>query len=188
MSLFSLFMTSMLDNNIILTKFLGVCPFIGVSQKEKNAIGMGLAVIVVLMISSIINYTIFHLVLVPTNSTYLRTMMFILVIASMTQIIEIIVKSRQPKLHQSLGIFLPLIATNCAILGINLLNINNGYNFLEMLIFTLGSGVGYILVIYLFSTMRERMDKLPIPKSFKGIPIALITASIMSVIFSRYFG
>ena len=122
MNLFNLFITSVLTNNIILTKFLGICPFIGVSKKEESAIGMGLAVTTVLAISSIINYLIYHYILEPTNTTYLRTLIFILVIASLTQIIEIIVKSKFPKIHQALGIFLPLIATNCAILGINLLN------------------------------------------------------------------
>ncbi len=184
----NLFISSIIQNNIILTKFLGICPFIGVSKSEKNSVGMGITVIFVMLISSIINYLIYYLVLKTTKTIFLRTIIFILVIATFTQIVEIILKKNNPKLHNSLGIFLPLVATNCAILGTNLLNINNNFNFIEMILFTLGSGLGFALVIYIFSTIRTKLDKLPIPKCFQGAPIAFIIASIMSLIFSRYLG
>lgn len=183
MNLISLFITSLLTENIVLTKFLGICPFMGTSNKEKQALGMGLSVTCVVMISSIITYALYHLLLVPTNTTYLNTIMFILVIASMVQICEMVLKKYFVKLYKSLGIYLPLITTNCAVLGITLLNINGGYNFLEMLVYSLGSSLGFTLVIYIFASIRERLDK--VPSSFKGYPIAFIVASIIAMIFGR---
>ena len=188
MTLFQLFMTSMLSENIILTKFLGICPFIGTSKRETSAIGMGVSVTVVMLLSSIITYLIYNYLLVPTDTIYLRTLMFILIISSTVQVLEMIIKKYFPKLNKLLGLFLPLIATNCAILGTTLLNVNNDYTFIEMIVFTLGSGLGFALIIYIFSTIRERMEYARIPKCFKGAPIALITASIMALVFSRYFG
>lgn len=187
MSLFQLFFTSMLTENIVLTKFLGICPFIGTSKKESGAIGMGISVTVVIVLSSIITYLIYNYVLVPTDTTYLKTLLFVLVIASMVQLLERIIKHHFKQLDHLLGIFLPLIATNCAVLGTTLLNVNNGYSFIEMIVFSLGSGLGFALVIYIFSTIRERMEFANIPKCFKGAPIALITASIMALVFSRFF-
>ena len=188
MNLFQLFMTSMLTENIILTKFLGICSFIGTSKKETSALGMGLSVSVVMLLSSIVTYLIYHFILVPTDTTYLRTLLFILVISSMVQILEIIIKRYFPFLNDLLGLYLPLIASNCAIFGTTLLNINNGFNFVEMLVFTIGSGLGFALIIYIFSTIRERIEFANVPKCFKGTPIALITASVMALVFSRYFG
>ncbi|MDD2181712.1 MAG: Rnf-Nqr domain containing protein [Bacilli bacterium] len=188
MTLFQLFMTSMLSENIILTKFLGICPFIGTSKRETSAVGMGVSVTIIMLLSSIITYLIYNYILVPTETTYLRTLMFILVISSTVQMLEMIIKKYFSKLNKLLGLFLPLIATNCAILGTTLLNVNNDYTFIEMLVFTLGSGLGFALIIFIFSTIRERMEYARIPKCFKGAPIALITASIMSLVFSRYFG
>lgn len=183
MNLISLFVTSILTENIVLTKFLGICPFMGTSNKEKSAIGMGLAVTAVVMLSSIITYLLYHLLLVPTDTVYLATIMFILVIASMVQICSLILKRYFPKLYQSLGIYLPLITTNCAVLGITLLNVNASYNFLEMIAYSLGSSLGFTFVIYVFSNIRERLDNAP--ECFKGYPIAFIVAGIMALIFGR---
>lgn len=188
MNLISLFIVSILTENIVLTKFLGICPFIGTSNKEKNAVMMGIAVTSVVTLSSLITYLLYYYVLVPTDTIYLKTIVFILVIASLVQITEIIVRSKFKKLHEALGIYLPLITTNCAVLGTVLLNINNGFTLLEALVFSLGSGIGFTLVIYIFSTIRERLETSNVPKPFKGTPIALITAAIMALIFSRYIG
>ena len=173
---------------IVLTKFLGICPFIGTSNKEKNALMMGIAVCAVTTISSILTYLLYYYVLVPTDTTYLKTIVFILVIASMVQITEIIIRNKFKSLYETLGIYLPLITTNCAVLGTILLTINNNYTFLETIIFSLGSSLGFTLVIYVFSSIRERLETANVPKPFKGIPIALITASIMALLFSRYIG
>lgn len=186
MNLISLFITGLLTSNVVLTKFLGICPFIGTSRKTKNAIDMGLAVTLVVTLSSIITYLIYYYILVPTNTTYLKTIMFILVIASMVQILELLLKRFLPKVHKSLGLYLPLITTNCAVLGIAILNIDNGFNFLEMLTYSISASLGFTLVIYIFSTIRERLEECDVPESFKGVPIALIVAAIMSLIFSRF--
>lgn len=188
MSLINLLVTSILTGNIVLTKFLGICPFIGTSNKTKNALMMGVSVTGVVTVSSIITYLIYHYVLVPTDTTYLKTIVFILVIASMVQIVEIIIKNKSKKLYDSLGIYLPLITTNCAVLGVVLLNITNNYTLLETIIYSLGSSIGFTLVIYVFSTIRERLETSNVPDAFKGIPIALITAAIMSLLFTRYIG
>lgn len=188
MSLISLFLTSILTGNIVLTKFLGICSFIGTSNNKKNAYMMGLSVSIIVTISSVITYLLYHYILVPTDTTYLKTMVFILVIASMVQIAEIVIKNKFKNLYEDLGIYLPLITTNCAVLGIVLLNINNNYSLVQTLIFSIGSSIGFTLVIYVFSTIRERLETANIPKPFKGIPIALITAAIMSLLFTRYMG
>ena len=188
MNLISLFIASFLTENIVLTKFLGICPFIGTSNKEKNALMMGLAVTGVVTISSLITYCLYYYVLLPTNTEYLKTIVFILVIASMVQIVEIIIRNNFKKLHEALGIYLPLITTNCAVLGTVLLNINNHFTLIEALIFSFGSGLGFTLVIYIFSTIRARLETSAVPESFKGTPIALITAAIMALIFGRYIG
>ncbi len=186
MSLVSIFITSLLTENIILTKFLGICPFIGTSNKEKGALGMGLSVMMVTILSGVIVYGIYHFILVPTNTEYLRTVLFILVIASMVQSLDMIMKKLYPNLHQMLGIYLPLIASNCAVLGITFLIIDFDYNFMQMLVFVLGSSLGFALLIYLYATIREKLEQRPIPDAFKGVPIALIIAGIMAMIVSRY--
>lgn len=186
MNLISILVTSILSSNIILSRFLGICPFIGTSNKSKDAFNMGISVTLVVTLSTLITYAIYHLVLVPTDTTYLRTIIFILIIASLVQLLDIFIKKYAPKIGEELGIYLPLITTNCAILGTCLLVINNEYNLLESLLYALGSGIGFTLVIYIFSTIRERLDKSDIPASFKGTPIALIVAAIMAIIFSRY--
>ena len=188
MSLINLLVTSILTGNIVITKFLGICPFIGTSNNSKNALAMGVSVTGVVTISSIITYLLYYYVLVPTNTTYLKTIVFILVIASMVQIVEIIIKNKSKKLYDSLGIYLPLITTNCAVLGVVLLNITSNYTLLETIVYSFGSSIGFTLVIYIFSTIRERLETSNVPASFKGIPIALITAAIMSLLFTRYIG
>lgn len=186
MNLISIFITSILTENIVLTKFLGICPFVGTSNKEKSAIGMGLAVTLVVTLASIITYLIHYYILVPTDTVYLQTIFFILVIAFLVQLLEMLLKKYAKTLYQALGIYLPLITTNCAVLGITLLNINNHYSFLEMLVFSIGSSLGFTLVIYLFATIREYIENKKIPKCFQGYPIAFITAAIMAMIFQRY--
>jgi len=186
MNLLDLFISGIFTHNIILYYFLGICPFVGVSNKEKNAFGMGVCVLFVTVFSSIICYLMYYNVLIKLNSEYLITILFILIIATLVQVVDIIIKKFFKSLHKSFGIYLPLITTNCAVFGIVLLNINNEYNFLEMIVSSFSSSLGFLLVIYIFSTIREKLDNSPVPKYFKGYPIALITASIMAMVFSRF--
>lgn len=186
MTLINLFVTSLLTQNIVLNKFLGICPFMGTSKSEKNALHMGMSVTFVITLSSVITYLLYNFVLVPTNTEYLKTIMFILVISSVVQILDIVLKKYFQNIHKTLGLYLPLITTNCAVLGITLLNITNEYNLLEVLVYSIGSSLGFTLVIYVFSTIRERLEQANIPESFKGTPIALITAFIMSLLFMRF--
>ena len=188
MNLISLFTISILSGNIVLSKFLGICPFIGTSKNEENAVHMSLAVTLVVTLSSIITYLLYHFILVPTNTVYLKTVMFVLIIACVVQAFEIIIKKTNKKLYESLGIYLPLITTNCAVLGIVLLSTNSNYNLLETLVYSVGSSLGFTLVIYIFSTIRERLETCNVPKNFKGYPIAFITAFIMALVFARYIG
>ena len=193
MNLFTIFMTALIAENVVLTKFLGICSFLGTSNKEKNAIGMGISVAFVVMISTILTYLINKYILIPTNSTYLQTITFILVIACFVQITEIIIKKYFKDLYKSLGIYLPLITTNCAVFGIILSNIKMEYNLItsvvgknmKLLILLLGASLGFVLVIYIFSLIREKIENNDIVKPLKGIPIALITAGIMAIIFAR---
>lgn len=186
MDLINLFITGLLTENVILYKFLGICPFIGTSRKEKNAVYMGLSVMLVITLSSIITFLIYNNLLVPTNSEYLKTLIFILVIAALVQILEILMKKFFPVMRKTLGLYLPLITTNCAVLGITLLNITNEFSFIEMLIYSISSSLGFTLVIYIFSSMREHIESNDVPKRFKGVPIALIIAFIMALIFKRF--
>lgn len=186
MNLVNIFITALLTENVVLTKFLGICPFIGTSKSRKSAISMGLSVTLVITISSIITFLLYHYLLVPTNTEYLKTVLFVLVIASFVQLLELILKRYFKSIHKMLGIYLPLITTNCAVLGVVLLNITNNFTFIEMLVYSTASSLGFTLVIYLFSSMREKIDKSDIPTPFKGYPIALITAAIMALLFSRY--
>lgn len=188
MSLTSLFLMSMFTGNIVLTKFLGICPFIGTSKSEKNAVGMGLAVTSVVTVSSLLTYFFYHVVLVPTHTEYLKTLLFIFVIAFLVQLTEMILRKFLPTLHKALGLYLPLITTNCAVLGVILLSISNQYTLLETLVFSIGSSLGFTLVIYVFSTIREYLDTKNVPEAFKGTPIAFVIAAIMSILFSRYIG
>lgn len=186
MKLISIFLSAFLVENVVLTKFLGLCPFLGTSNTKKNAISMGLSVTTVTVLSSIITYLIYYLILEPTNSTYLTNTMFIFVIASNVQILETIIKKKNKKLYENLGIYLPLITTNCAVLGINLLNISNNYNLIEAIIYSLGCSLGFTFILYLFSTIREELDKKEINNNYKGVPLALITIAIMAMLFARF--
>lgn len=187
-TIITLLISTILIENVVLSQFLGICSFIGVSKNRKSAVGMGLAVIAVMFIATLVTWLIYNYVLVLFDLVYLKTIVFILVIASLVQIIEVIIKKFVPSLYKSLGIYLPLITTNCAVLGVALKAVNNGLGFVEMLIYGIGSGLGFLLIMYLFSLIREEMDKRNVPKAMKGIPIALVVASILAIIFSRYIG
>ena len=186
--LFTLFLGAAIINNIILTRFLGMCPFLGVSKKSDSALGMGAAVTFVIVVSSIVTYFLYHNVLVLLGLEYMDLITFILVIASFVQLVEMIIKKFSPALYKSLGIFLPLITTNCAVLGVALDNIANGYTFVEMLTYSVSVSVGFTLVLYIFSTIRERLDIAYTPRSFVGNPIALTLAGLMALAFSGLAG
>jgi len=180
--------TAFIAQNILLSRFLGICPFLGVSKKRSSALGMGVAVLFVMLISSMVTWVLYTYVLQTLEITYMRTIVFIIVIASLVQMVETFIKKVSPSLYKALGIYLPLITTNCAVLGVALLNITNGYSFFETVVFTTFTGLGFIFVMYIFSMIREKMDHSPIPKAFQGIPIALVVAAILAVIFSRFGG
>lgn len=186
--LFTLFIGAAIINNIILTRFLGMCPFLGVSKKSDSALGMGAAVTFVIVVSSIVTYFLYHNVLAVLGLEYMDLITFILVIASFVQLVEMIIKKFSPTLYKSLGIFLPLITTNCAVLGVALDNISNGYGFVEMLTYSVAVPVGFTLVLFIFSTIRERLEISDTPKSFVGNPIALIVAGLMALAFSGLAG
>jgi electron transport complex protein RnfA len=188
MRLFGIFFAAFLINNIVLIRFLALCPFLGVSAKVNTAVGMSFAVIFVMTISCAISWTLYHFILLPFNLTFLRTAVFILTIASLVQLEELYLKKMIPTLYRSMGIYLPLITTNCAILGMAFLAIDYQFNFLEAIIFALGVGCGFSLAIVLFAFIRERMALAPIPRWFKGYPIAFITAALMSLAFLGFSG
>lgn len=175
-------------NNFVLSKFLGICPFLGVSKKLSSAVGMSVAVTAVMVVSSAVTWPIYTYLLKPKYE-YLQTLVFILVIASLVQIVEILLKKFVPPLYESLGIYLPLITTNCAVLGVALLNIQESYTFIESIVNALGAGLGFMLALVLFSGIREKLEKNDrIPKALRGLPIALIAASIVSVSFMGFSG
>lgn len=188
MNLWNLFFFSFLTENIVLTRFLGICPFIGTTKSTKNAWSMGIAVTLVIMCSSILTYFLYYGVLVPTDTTYLKTIVFILVIACLVQSMELVIKKHFPKVEKSLGIYLPLITTNCAVLGVVLLNISNHFTFLEAMIFSIGSSMGFVFVSILFASIREYLDTKNVPEWMQGTPIAFVIASIMTLIFSTLGG
>lgn len=174
--------------NVVLTQFLGICPFLGVSTKRSSALGMGVAVVFVILIASIVTWSLYHFVLVPFEMTYMRTIVFILVIAALVQMVELFLKKVSPSLYKALGIFLPLITTNCAVLGAAIININNNHSFVEMLVYSTFLPLGFLFVIYIFSFLREKINYAPVPKAFQGTPIALIVAAILAMIFARFGG
>ena len=184
----TILISAILIENVLLSQFLGVCSFLGVSKSRKNAVGMGLAVVAVIIIATLVTWLIYNFVLAKLDLVYLRTIVFILVIASLVQIIEILIKKFVPSLYKSLGIYLPLITTNCAVLGVALKAVNNDLSFTHMLLYAFGSGVGFLLVMYIFSLLREELDKRNVPQAMKGVPIALVVASILAILFSRYVG
>ncbi|MEG1310972.1 MAG: electron transport complex subunit RsxA [Romboutsia sp.] len=187
MNLLLLFLSVVLVNNVIMSQFMGICPFLGVSKKVDTAVGMGFAVTFVLTLASIITYFIQNL-LEATGNLFLQTIAFILVIASIVQFVEMVIQKMSPSLYQALGVFLPLITTNCAVLGIALVNVQEGYNLMQTTVNGFGAGVGFTLSIVLFAGIRERLELSDIPESFKGFPITLISASLMSMAFLGFTG
>ena len=175
-------------NNYVLSKFLGICPFLGVSKTLDSAAGMSLAVIFVMLMATAVTFPIQKYLLEPNGLEYLQTIVFILVIASLVQLVEIVLKKYIPSLHKSLGVYLPLITTNCAVLGVTILNIDAGYNFAEAMVNALGSGLGFFLAMVMFSGVRSTMETSDIPESLKGLPITLIAASITSLSFMGFGG
>ena len=180
-------MAGVLVNNYVLQQFLGICPFLGVSKKVNQATGMGVAVIFVMLCATAVTWPIYHYILAP-NFTYLQTIVFILVIAALVQFVEIVLKKFIPALHKSLGVYLPLITTNCAVLGVTINNITAEYNFLQSMISSLGVGLGFLLAMVLFAGVRSRMEGGDAPKAFKGIPITLVAASIVALAFFGFAG
>ena len=181
-------MGGVLVNNYVLNQFLGICPFLGVSKKVNQASGMGLAVIFVMLFATAATWPIYNYVLVPLKIEYFQTIVFILVIATLVQFVEIILKRFIPSLHASLGIYLPLITTNCAVLGVTINNISAGYNFLESMVSSLGVGLGFLLAMLLFAGVRSKLDDSNAPKCFRGLPVTLIAASIVAMAFYGFAG
>lgn len=179
---------SIFVDNFVLSKFLGICPFLGVSKKTSSALGMSGAVTFVMTLSAAVTWPIFHCILEPNNMSYLKIIAFILVIAMLVQIVEIILKRFIPSLYSALGVYLPLITTNCAVLGVTILNIDTGYAFGEAVVNAFGSGIGFSLALVMFSGIREKIEACDIPKAFRGIPSALIAASIVSLSFAGFTG
>jgi len=189
MKLFSIFISAFLINNFLLVKFLGICSFLGVSKKTETAKGMGLAVVFVMFISSFMCYGVFNWILVPLHITYLSTLAFVLVIAALVQFVEMVIKKTQPSLYKALGIYLPLITTNCALLGMAVINIGEKYNLIESMVNALGAALGYMLAIVLLAGLRERMEESDnMPLCFRGLPISLVTAGLMAIAFLGFSG
>lgn len=192
-SLVAVFLAAILTENYILSKFLGICPFLGVSKKLGTAVGMSLAVTAVMLIATAVTFPLYTLVLIPLNLAYLQTIVFILVIAALVQLVEIVLKKYIPTLYRALGIYLPLITTNCAVLGITLLVLEKSaasasYTFLHAMVNALGTGAGYLVAMVLFAGIRERLEDADIPKSLKGLPITLIAAALVALSFVGFGG
>ena len=183
-----LILGAVLVNNVVLVRILGLCPFMGVSKKLETAFGMGAATTFVLTVATGASYVIDHFLLIPFELDYLRTISFIVTIAAIVQLTEMVIQKTSPVLHQVLGIYLPLITTNCAVLGVPLLNIANKHNFIESLLFGAGNAVGFSLVLVLFAGIRERVDGADVPQPFRGVAIALVTAGLMSLAFMGFAG
>ena len=188
MNLFLILLSAIFVNNFVLSKFLGICPFLGVSKKVETAAGMGIAVIFVITLASAATWLVHEFILVPLKIEYLYNIAFILIIASLVQLVEMFIKKSSPSLYQALGVYLPLITTNCAVLGVAVNNMNDGYNFIQSVISGIGAAVGFALAIILFAGIRERLERCDIPKSFEGFPIALITAGLMAIAFLGFSG
>ena len=184
----TIFLAAILTNNYILSKFLGICPFLGVSKKLDTAVSMSAAVIVVMVVATAVTWPIQTLLLDPLGLGYLQTIVFILIIAALVQFIETFMKKNMPPLYQALGVYLPLITTNCAVLGVTTLNISSGYNYIESLINSFGSGVGFLVAMVLFAGVRGRLETADIPKSLQGLPITLVSASIVACSFLGFGG
>ena len=186
-SIASILLAAILTNNMVLSKFLGICPFLGVSKKTDTALSMSIAVTLVMVVSTAVTWPIYHFILSP-NYTYLETIVFILVIAAIVQFIEIVLKRYIKPIYNALGIYLPLITTNCAVLGITLLNITNELGFVQSLVNALGAGLGFMLAMLLFSGVRERLETADIPDFLKGLPITLVAAALVSLSFLGFAG
>lgn len=187
-ALIIILMSSVLVDNYVLNRFLGICPFLGVSKKVNQSVGMGISVIFVMLVATAVTWPVQTFILDKLGLGYTQTIVFILVIASLVQFIEIFLKKYIPSLHQSLGVYLPLITTNCAVLGVTINNITDGYNFLESMVSSLGCGLGFLLAMVLFSGMRSRIEESDIPESFKGLPVTLVAASFISMAFFGFAG
>lgn len=187
-NVFLIFLSAFLVNNIILMKFLGLCPFFGVSREMKTASSMGMSVIFVMTLATVITWFLYQYILTPLNLIYLRTVVFILVIASLVQFLELFFKKQLPALYSALGIFLPLITTNCAILGVAFLNIDNNFSLISGIVFAISSGLGFLLAIVLIGSIRERLENAPIPESLKGLPISFVIAALMGLAFLGFAG
>jgi len=188
MNLFTLFISGMLINNIILSKFIGMCPFMGVSTKMESAVGMGLAVIFVVFCASVLSWGLYYGVLVPLHLEYMKLICFILLIAAFVQFVELFIKKNSPSLYKQLGIYRPLSTTNCAVLYVALDNITQEYNLIETIVNSIGVPAGFMLMLCIFSTIRERLRGNDVPKAFEGNPIAFIIAAIMALAFSSLSG
>lgn len=186
--LFVIFVGSILVNNFVLNQFLGICPFLGISKKVETAMGMGMAVTFVMTLSGVITWLVQVFILEKLGLEYLQTIAFILVIASLVQFVEIFLQKASPALYGALGVFLPLITTNCAVLGLAIMNISKGYGLVQTLIHSVGAALGFTLAIVLFASIREKLEIADVPEAFQGFPIALITASLMSMAFMGFQG
>ncbi len=186
--LLAILMTAILTENFLLSKFLGICPFLGVSKKLNTASGMSMAVIFVMLLATAVTYPINNFILVPNGLAYLQTIVFILVIAALVQLVEITLKKYIPSLYSALGIYLPLITTNCAVLGVVILNVDNGYNFAYSMVNTLGAGLGFLVAMVMFAGVRERLESCDVPKFMQGLPITLVAASLTSISFLGFTG
>ena len=186
MSYIAILLTFVFINNFILVQFLGLCPFIGVSKNSANAIGMGVSVTFVTTVASVVTWAVYYFLLVPMSLEYLQTLTFILVIASLVQLLEMVIQKISPALYQALGIYLPLITTNCAVLGIAIINITHSYNVMESFTAGFAAGVGFTLAIVLMSNIREKLDLMPVRRAFRGMPIAFISAGLMALSFMAF--
>ena len=187
-SYLTIIISAIFINNIVLSRFLGICPFLGVSKNTSTAVGMGGAVLFVMTVATITTFAIYHFLLVPFGVPYLQTVAYILVIAFLVQVVEIVLKKVSPELYKGLGVFLPLITTNCAILGVAILVIQQDYNLLESVVFSLANAAGFTLAIVLFSSLREHLEMAELPPAMKGVPAALVVAGILSMAFMGFIG
>lgn len=187
-SMMIIFLTGILTDNFVLSKFMGICPFLGVSKNPSGSLGMGLAVTFVMACATAVTYPLYYGFLVPMNLTYLNTILFILIIALFVQLLEMFLKRYIPALYKALGVYLPLITTNCAVLGVTLLNLENNYTFAESIVNAIGGGLGFMMAMLIFSGVRGRLERCNVPKAFQGMPITLVAASIVSLSFLGFGG
>jgi electron transport complex protein RnfA len=188
MNIFIVFIGGVLVNNFVMSRFLGICPFLGVSKKVETALGMGMAVTFVMALASAVTYIVYTYILTPLDIQYLYNIAFILIIAALVQLVEMFMKKSSPALYQALGVYLPLITTNCAVLGVTVINMESGYNLILSIVNGISGALGFTLLIVLFAGIREKLERSRIPEAFHGFPIALITAGLMSIAFLGFSG